>query len=139
MVKVYWIAFSIFIIDRITKIAATGIDNINILPFLNLIYVQNSGAGFGILQDGRFILIPITLAILYGMYKYKDMLLKEYPLATALILGGTFGNLFDRVVYGYVIDFIDVIIINYHWPTFNIADSALVIGVILIYMKSRKP
>lgn len=138
MVKILWISFWIFIADRITKAAVVGMNKIELLPFLNLIYAQNTGAGFSLFQDGRIFLILVTLAVLYAMYKYKDYLTKNHPIATALILAGALGNLFDRIFYGYVIDFIDLHIGSYHWPTFNIADSALVIGVILIYMKSRK-
>jgi len=94
-----------------------------------LTYIHNTGAGFGILKDRTFILILISIVVIgYILYFIKDIKNNERTLQVlvAFILGGTLGNLLDRLMYGSVIDFLDFRI----WPIFNFADSFLTIGVI---------
>jgi len=86
--------------------------------------VTNTGAAFGILQGSTLFLIIVSCVAVLAITAY----LRYYPFALALILGGTIGNLIDRVFLGHVIDFIDV----GFWPVFNIADSANTVGVILL-------
>jgi signal peptidase II len=99
--------------------------------FLQFTHVQNYGAAFGILQGQRYFLIPISflfaICILWIYFKEKprDPLSRT---ALGLLLAGTIGNLYNRLFQGYVIDFIDL----YCWPTFNIADSALNVGMLLL-------
>jgi signal peptidase II len=105
---------------------------------LRLTYVANRGAAFGILQDQTLFFVVVGLAVI-GVIVASDL---YFPvngallnLALGLQLGGAFGNLLDRVRYGYVVDFVDVAI----WPVFNVADSAIVIGVsILVLRLTRK-
>jgi len=95
---------------------------------LHLTYIQNTGAGFGILKGWNLILIFISLIII-GIILYNfDKIIKEKSIhiPVALILGGAFGNLIDRILLGHVIDFIDFRI----WPAFNVADSAITIGAL---------
>ncbi len=114
---------------------------LNLLPFFSIIFVKNTGAGFGILQGYNIILIVVSIMVLWFICKYyKKIPDEKYVIfASGLITAGIVGNLIDRIFRGYVIDFLDLFIKNYHWPTFNIADSALVIGVVLlIYYFSKK-
>ena len=103
----------------------------------NVLYltdVHNEGAAFSIMYGLRYILIAISIAflvlIIYYMYKKK-----KYNIEFALIIGGLLGNLIDRIVFGYVIDYIGVIIFKYYFPIFNIADALIVIGAIILLFR----
>lgn len=103
------------------------------MPIINNIfhftYINNFGAGFGILQQQRFILIFISVIVIGFIFYYLDKINEKESLLQLLvgfILGGTVGNLIDRLIYGYVVDFLDFRI----WPVFNVADSFVTIGVI---------
>lgn len=97
-------------------------------------YVRNSGAGFGILQGHRELLIIVSIIIISILliYRYKTANDRFLDIAMALIIGGAIGNLIDRIRYSYVIDYLDFRI----WPVFNLADSAVVVGVgiLIIYL-----
>jgi len=108
---------------------------------LHMTMVHNTGIAFGLFKDYgiTFIVIPIVAVFLlvFNIYYYRqnnEALSRAYIVAFSLILGGAIGNLIDRIVYGYVIDFIDFRV----WPVFNIADSAITIGAILIAYKCFK-
>jgi len=125
-------------LDQITKyLALTYInpyDSIGIFPFLHLVLVTNKGAAFGMFKSvgsGFFIAASIA-AILFVIFLLIKG--KENYLGLSLILGGAIGNLIDRLLYGRVVDFIDLSIGKYHWPAFNVADSSLTIGVALILL-----
>jgi len=97
--------------------------------WLTFTYVQNTGAAFGVLGGQTVVLSLISIALLVGLFVFREklhVLPQIGKLAISLIVAGALGNLFDRLVFGYVIDFIDIQI----WPVFNIADSALVVGSI---------
>ncbi len=110
--------------------------------FFYLIYTKNNGAAFSILTDKRIFLIIITLLIIGSLIYYiikNEISSKIEILSFSLIIGGSIGNLIDRVVRGYVVDFISVKIFGYHFPIFNIADSLICIGVfILLIVQFRK-
>lgn len=104
--------------------------------FLNLFYLENRGAAFGILQGKRLIFTIITiivivvlLKILFENYKNSSLLLKS---SIALILGGTIGNFIDRIRLHYVIDFISMRIFGFDFAVFNLADAFIVVGTILL-------
>jgi len=108
--------------------------------FFNLTYVRNTGAAFGFLSKlddsyrVTFFAVATVAAVcllLYFVWRAapKDTLLL---LALALIIGGAAGNLTDRLMYGYVVDFIDWYVGSYHWPAFNIADSAISVGIVIL-------
>lgn len=127
-----------FVIDIISKLAIhytfNLYDSIQILPFFSITYVRNIGAAFSMFEGQRWALAVIALLvsafILYTLYKNnRDKKLENSALA--LILGGALGNLFDRLYHGYVIDFLDVNFGNWHYPTFNIADCSICVGVAL--------
>lgn len=97
------------------------------------------GAGFGIMQNQVLLLILISIAVLVGIIWYRKKMQIQEIIPFALITGGLIGNLIDRIFRGHVIDFLDFFITTHHWPAFNIADIALVVGVgLLIYQDTKK-
>lgn len=110
--------------------------SIELLPnFFNLTYVHNTGAAFSILSGNRWLFIIITLIALNVIYIFfiKDKELKKSEIIIySLLLGGIIGNLIDRILYGYVLDFLDFNIFGYDFAIFNLADSFIVISVILL-------
>ena len=136
-----WLA-AIVIVDQITKAIVDGTMPLHysiplIDGFLNLTYIRNTGAAFGIFAGTHevfrlsFLIGVSILAIGFILVMLKRLRESETGLAAALafILGGAIGNLIDRIVYGEVIDFLDVYWSIYHWPAFNVADSFITIGV----------
>lgn len=138
-----WIAGAVLALDQASKWLALEKlvlhESIPLMPLLNLTLVYNKGAAFGFLstasgwQNLFFIGIALvaTVVILYLLKRMggKDRLM---ALALMLILGGAIGNLIDRLLYGHVVDFIDVYFGTWHWPAFNVADSAITIGAVMI-------
>ena len=141
---------SIVLFDRLSKnlfseILSLGESLPIIRNFLHMTLVHNTGIAFGLFKDQGvvFIIIPVIAIILlaYNIYYYRqnnEKLSRLYIVAFSMILGGAIGNLIDRIYCGYVIDFIDFRV----WPVFNIADSAITIGAIIIainFIPSSKP
>jgi len=125
-------------LDLITKFVADEMvdpyEPIELLPFFNLVNLENKGAAFGMgsgLGNGFFITVSIC-AILFIIHLLINT--KECPFCLALILSGALGNLYDRLAYGQVRDFLDFHIGGYHWPAFNVADSALTVGLALLFI-----
>lgn len=131
----------VLILDRLTKLWALNVltkvpEIVIIKNFLSFSYLENRGAAFGILQNKVSLLVIVTLVVVMGIiyylikYKPSSRLLK---LSLSFIIGGALGNLFDRIFYKYVVDFI---LIHYkdvfYFPTFNAADMAVVIGTFLL-------
>ena len=141
MLKLYLISLSIFLLDILTKNYIQNKimygDQVEITSFLSFVHFQNPGAAFSFLSDQggwqRYFLVVISLlAVIYIPWlinQYKKNMLTVIGLL--LILGGAIGNLYDRISYGYVIDFIYFHIAEFYWPAFNVADSAISIGVLL--------
>ncbi len=105
--------------------------------FLNITYVKNTGAAWNIFDNHGFLVLVVSGIIIAGVITYisknkLNTLIEK--ISYAMILGGAIGNFFDRIYYGYVIDFIDVNIFGYDYPIFNLADSFIVIGVILLLL-----
>jgi signal peptidase II len=143
-VKLLIIAGSICILDQVTKVSVVATiavyDTIPVIPgFFNLTHIYNPGGAFGFLARttselrhlfflaSSFAAMGLIL-LLYVKTPPKQRLLET---ALALILGGAFGNAIDRIRIGKVIDFLDVYIKDLHWPAFNVADSAITIGICL--------
>jgi signal peptidase II len=104
-------------------------DVIAVTPFFNIVYAENTGSAFGMFKSlGIYFFISISIAavIFLAVLIFKD---RQNSIAYALLLGGAAGNLLDRVVFGHVIDFLDFYIGTFHWPAFNVADSALTVGI----------
>ncbi|NLC54340.1 MAG: signal peptidase II [Erysipelothrix sp.] len=134
------ILLAVIIIDQVTKIMVFNLnkDNIEIVKgFFSLTKVKNSGAAWGLFSGYMWLFFIVSIIALYFMLKlYKKSLNKDYYFSFALILmiGGTLGNLIDRLLFGYVRDFLNFIIFTYDYPVFNVADMALVIGVGLVIL-----
>jgi signal peptidase II len=135
-----WAILVVFIIafDQITKqIASKNIaygDRIVVIDkFLNLTYHENKGAAWGILQNGRYFFIVLTVivsvALIYFLIKEDNILLR---ISLSFILGGALGNWIDRVVRGSVIDFIDLRLWFFHFNIFNVADTFITVGSIML-------
>ena len=133
------IATIIIVIDQLIKILIDNLlsTSIVIIPnFFSLQKVYNTGAAWSILSNGTSILIIIAIIAFLLLLKYQNKFKINFrnTLAFGLIYGGLIGNLIDRIVYGYVIDYLRFIIFNYDFPIFNLADSAIVIGFILLIL-----
>lgn len=105
--------------------------------WLRFTYVTNTGAAFGIFPNGTAVLAAIAVLVIPAIFYYQRFLDRRWwpvRLVPALLLGGTLGNLLDRVRLGYVVDFIDVGVATLRWPAFNIADSAFVVGSIILVL-----
>lgn len=103
--------------------------------FLYITYVRNTGAAWSIFSSRTVLVLLISSFIIIGiiLYIYKNRPKnKVEKIAYSMILGGAIGNFINRIIYGYVIDFIDVKIFGYNYPIFNLADTFIVIGVILL-------
>ena len=144
-----WLGLSLFaiLLDQGTKLAIDSsmklYQSIPVLPFFKLTYVHNTGAAFSFLSEAggwqRWFFAGLALAISCGIAVWLARLKQHETLlavALSLVLGGAIGNLIDRLAYGYVIDFLDVYYQTWHWPAFNIADSAITLGVILMLLES---
>lgn len=141
IIYVFLTASLVVALDQITKhliiVYVKPTDGIEIFPFLHIVSVRNIGAAFGILKNigsSFFIGISIFALILVIWLLIRT---KEGHFGLSLILGGAIGNLIDRLRYGWVVDFIDFSIGKFHWPAFNVADSALTIGVIVVLLSSK--
>jgi len=116
--------------------------HIPVTSFFNLVLTYNAGAAFSFLseQSGwqRWFLSSIaafaSIFIIYLLNKHKHE--KLFCISLSFILGGAIGNLYDRITLGHVVDFLDFYVGNYHWPAFNIADSAIFIGAALLIIES---
>lgn len=134
------IIFLVIILDQITKYLAIGLKkgSIKVVKnFMELVYVENRGAAFGILQGKKIILVFFTFfiiaALCYFLYKSRIRLSTISKVSISLIIGGAIGNLIDRVFRHFVIDFISVTFPNgYEFPVFNVADIAVVCGTFLL-------
>ena len=147
MLKWIWLTIVVVVIDQLTKyVASVSLEihqPIAVMPMLNWTLMHNPGAAFSFLHDAGgwqrwfFSVIAIAVSIVIVLWiKKLEKHEKWQAIALALILGGAIGNVIDRVWLGYVVDFIDVYYQHWHWPAFNIADSAIFIGVTIIITDS---
>ncbi|MEE1370715.1 MAG: signal peptidase II [Bacilli bacterium] len=143
MVTTIIISIILLCIDQISKLLVVNLltktDSITIIKnFFYLTYINNDGAAFSILVGKRIFLILIAVLVIVMLISYikKNNIQNKLELVSiSLIIGGSLGNLMDRVIRGYVIDFLDFKIFNYNFPIFNLADTFIVIGVILLLLK----
>ncbi|MFT5669426.1 MAG: signal peptidase II, partial [Glaciecola sp.] len=144
-----WISTIIFVFDQWTKNAIVGnmrlFESIQLTGFFNLTYVHNYGAAFSFLYDAGgwqvYFLSTVALAVSALILWWLRQATKEQlllPVAFSFILGGALGNVFDRIMHGYVIDFLDFYYGTFHWPAFNVADSAIFIGAALLIIDMFK-
>lgn len=143
MIIIIIISIILLCIDQISKLLVVNLltktDSITIIKnFFYLTYINNDGAAFSILVGKRIFLILIAVLVIVMLIRYikKNNIQNKLELVSiSLIIGGSLGNLMDRVIRGYVIDFLDFKIFNYNFPIFNLADTFIVIGVILLLLK----
>ena len=138
-IKVYIIGLISLIIDIISKIIIVNKLNLNaskviIKDFFSLTYIKNTGGAWGILKDNVIILIIITIIFLgiFISYFQKNKLSLYEQISYGLALGGILGNLLDRIFRGYVVDFLNFNILGYNYPVFNLADTFIVVGVLIL-------
>jgi len=140
MLKWLWLSGLVIGLDQLTKLIVDSsmqlYETIELVPFFQLTYLRNQGAAFSLLSQAGgwqrwfFILLSIVASVAISIWvKRLGPNQRREAIAWALVLGGALGNLIDRIAYGYVIDFLDVFYRNWHWPAFNVADSAITIGV----------
>lgn len=139
MKKIEIISLIVIIIDRILKVLVTNnfvlnVRNKIIDGFFYITNCHNEGAAFSLFSGNVLFLIFITLIVLFLIYRTinKENVNKIGILAYGLLLGGILGNLYDRIFYGYVIDYLDFRIFKFNFAIFNLADAAIVIGAILL-------
>lgn len=141
-----WLGISLIVIlfDQLTKIAVTKVfayaTPYAVAPFFNFLLIFNRGAAFSFLssatgwQRWAFTALGIVAAcvIVYLLKRHGNQ--KLFSTALSLIMGGALGNVIDRLVHGHVIDFLDFHVGGWHWPAFNLADSAIVVGAVLLVL-----
>lgn len=143
--KWLWVSVVVLLLDQCTKLLADALlvlhQQVVLVPGLALFKAYNPGAAFSFLSDASgwqrwffVVLAFIIIGVLLVWLRRLSAEEKATSLALALILGGAAGNLIDRLVYGHVIDFIDVYYGSWHWPAFNVADSAISVGAVLLLL-----
>ncbi len=144
-----WITVLMLALDQVTKIwILNNFDlyhRLEVTSFFNLVHVHNYGAAFSFLAEAGgwqrwfFTAIAVTVSVLMLVWmKQATRLQMLLPISMAFILSGALGNLYDRLAYGYVVDFLDFHWAGYHWPAFNVADSAIFIGAVLMIWDAIK-
>ena len=141
----FLIAAIVLLLDRIAKWAVAGSialhDSVVVIPgFFRLTHVQNTGAAFGLFAEssaqwklGALVMFSVLALIVVSAMLWKNShSLSTTTIGLSLILGGAMGNLWDRMFTGHVVDFLDFYLGSYHWPAFNVADSAIVVGAVLL-------
>lgn len=140
-----WVSVVILLLDQCTKLLADAMltlhEQVPVIPYFAFLKAYNSGAAFSFLSDAsgwqRWFFVVLALIVISVLLVWLRRLPAEEVrsrLALALILGGAVGNLIDRLVYGYVIDFLDIYYGSWHWPSFNIADAAISVGAFLLVL-----
>lgn len=145
MLRCIWLSGIVIALDQVSKFLIDNslrvYESVPLLPFFQLTYLRNEGAAFSFLaqQSGwqRWFFVALSsaasVALAWWLSRLKSHQIWE-ACAVALILGGAVGNLIDRLWLGYVIDFLDVYYANWHFPAFNVADSAISIGVAMLIL-----
>ncbi|MGD8379510.1 MAG: signal peptidase II [Gammaproteobacteria bacterium] len=143
-----WLSALIIVADQVTKYLVVThmslFESVPLVPHVQLTLLHNTGAAFSILADAggwqRWVFVTLGLAVSAAVAAWLwRMSISRQPLLAAglsLVVGGALGNVVDRVVRGHVIDFIDLYYRNSHWPPFNLADSAITVGAIIILLDS---
>jgi signal peptidase II len=147
MARWLWLSLLVVVLDQATKWLAVGMLDpfrpVPLVPLLNFTLVYNEGAAFSFLSNAGgwqrwfFAVFALAMTVVLVVWLLR---LKPHEritaLALALVAGGAVGNLIDRVLTGRVVDFIDFYVGDWHWPAFNVADSAITVGVVLLLLAS---
>lgn len=145
MLRWVWLSVAVIALDQLTKALASAYlvlqRPLAIVPCLNLTLMHNTGAAFSFLGDAggwqRWLFVLIALAVSAGLLWWLCQLSPGdtwLAVALALVLGGALGNVWDRLYLGYVVDFIQVYYRQWYWPAFNVADSAITLGAVLLLL-----
>jgi signal peptidase II len=142
----YALAAVVVVLDYATKITVLKLfapgESMALAPFFNLVLVFNTGAAFSFLAGAAgwqtlfFSAIAIVASVVIGFLIYRNQGKRLFCAGLSLILGGALGNLYDRLVYGKVVDFLDFHVAGWHWPAFNVADSAIFVGAATLIVES---
>ena len=140
------VAAAILVADQVSKWwilehVMQPLRSLEITGFFNLVMVWNPGVSFGMFggscETGRWVLSAFALAISAFLLNWLRQVDRRFPaLAIGMVIGGAIGNVVDRVRFGAVADFLDVHLFGYHWPAFNVADSAITVGVAILLIDS---
>ncbi len=150
--RLFWFsAILVFLLDRITKFYVLGLSSYNrfverVCSCFNIVKCWNKGVVFGLFSNAgsiaNYVFLVTTLIFLLICFFWAKKVEKKgdklYLFALGMLFGGGLGNLFDRIFYKGVFDFIDLHIKNYHWPAFNIADAGITLSILIILYKSFK-
>ena len=143
-----WFALSVLVIflDYVSKMAVLSSfspgESRVVTSFFSLVLVFNKGAAFSFLAGAQgwqtpfFAAIAVLASGIIGILIVRKPEKKLFSFGLALILGGALGNLYDRIVYGHVVDFLDFHALGWHWPAFNVADSAITVGAAILIVES---
>ena len=145
-IRWFCLSAAVIVLDYVTKVAvlqsfAPG-ESRAVAPFFNLVLVFNKGAAFSFLATAQgwqtlfFAAIAIVASVVISFLIVRNRRKTLFCTGLALILGGALGNLYDRVVYGHVVDFLDFHAAGWHWPAFNVADSAITVGAGILIVES---
>ena len=140
-----WLALVVVVLDQLAKLAILdglpyGGPGINVLPFFNIVHVYNTGAAFSFLADQAGWQRWFFAALALGVSGWIAFMLRQHPeqkmlsLALSLVMGGALGNVIDRTMHGYVVDFLDFHYGNWHFPAFNVADAAITVGAVCLIL-----
>ena len=142
----FGLAALVIVLDYVSKIAVLGSlapgESRAVAPFVNLVLVFNKGAAFSFLASAEgwqtllFAAIALVASVVITLLILKNQAKKLFCGGLALILGGALGNLYDRIAYGHVVDFLDFHAAGWHWPAFNVADSAITAGAAILILES---
>lgn len=149
MLKWTWVAALVIILDQLTKQLATSYLNyaepLAVMPLFNLTLVHNTGAAFSFLSQAggwqRWFFAAIALLVSAGILLWLKRLSTDKlweALALALVLGGALGNVWDRILLGHVVDFLDFYYGSWHWPAFNVADMAITAGAVILVIDTLR-
>ncbi len=138
-----WLSALVIALDQATKIWVSArfelFERMELTPFLNLVLVYNPGAAFSFLSDASgwqrwfFTVLALVVSVVILVWLNRLRAGERVPaIGLSLVLGGALGNVWDRLQHGHVIDFIDVYYRDWHWPAFNVADSAITVGVVFL-------
>lgn len=149
MLKWLWVSALVIALDQLSKLwASTSLnyaEPVNLLPSLNFTLMHNTGAAFSFLSQAggwqRWVFAVLAVLISTILVVWLTRLKTDQrwmAVALTLVLGGALGNVWDRIYLGYVVDFIDVYYEQWHWPAFNIADSAIFVGAVMLIVDSLR-
>jgi signal peptidase II len=150
VLRLLWLSLAVIVLDQVSKVWIQAVfepyEVLEVLPFFNLVLVFNTGAAFSFLGDAggwqRWFFIVLAVLVSLVLLAWLRRLGEAERLTgwgLALVLGGALGNVIDRILLGHVVDFLDFHWAGWHWPAFNVADSAITCGVILLLLDGFFP